>query len=40
MISFRFDWYQNQNSIIIDIFAKNLKPEDVLINFSEKTVNF
>ena len=35
----RHDWYQTQSDVIIDILAKRLKKEDVVVNFSEKTVS-
>ena len=34
----RYDWYQTETDVIIAIMVKNASPNDVQIDFTEKTV--
>lgn len=34
----RYDWYQTEQQIVITVLIKNLKKEEVRVEFGEKTV--
>ena len=37
-IFFRHDWYQTETHVIITVMIKNMKQENVAIEFQEKSV--
>ena len=34
----RHDWYQTDSFVTVDVFAKNVKPEDIQVNLQDKHV--
>lgn len=34
----RHDWYQTESSVTIDVFAKNVKPEDLEVDLQDNHV--
>ena len=34
----RHDWYQTDSFVTVDVFAKNVKPEDIQVDLQDKHV--